>query len=279
MRFLVPIVPLFCIAAAWAMAQMVKAAPRSVRVAVPVAVLALQLLMYGSTMIGELRQMKQREIPLAMATQGLEKVASDGDVVIASNGFLQNLDFVRKWKLADVSVATGRGGPGGGMGGGPGGGFGRDRFAGGDRFNGPPDDDIADRPSPMQQAKLAARAKLYSGSTEQREDQFMADVEKWAGRRAIYAIGSAAEIENLLPGTSKAQRQVVSRIKTPAAPPEVADARGRMSGPRGGFVRGGFGGPGGGPAMGGRGGPGGPGGMFGPAIAPGEEILIVRYHP
>jgi len=99
----------------------------------------------------------------------------------------------------------------------------------------------------MQLAKNAARAKLYSGSTEQREDQFIADVQKWAGGHAIYAIGSASQIENLLPGVAKSEIQIVLKLKTPAAPADAAGMgigmRARPFGQRGmgGFGRGGGG--------------------------------------
>lgn len=293
MRFLVPIVPLFIIAAAYALAQITAHTPRKLKIAIPVTVLALQCLIYAPGMVQQLAQMKQREIPLAIATHGLEQVARDGDVVIASTGFLDQLDFVRKWKLADISVATGRGGgPGGGMPGGPGGmgmrgGFGRDRF-GGPPDGGPDGDDASNRPSPMQQAKAQARAKLYTGSTEEREEAFLVDVQKWADGKSIYAIGSQSQIESLLPGVLKSEIEIVSRLKTPKAPDEPAlpNARGRnvnRAGRTGG--PGAFGGPGGPGGMpggpgGNMGGPGGGmGGMFGPVIIPGEEIVIARWTP
>ncbi len=195
--------------------------------------------------------------------------------MIAGNGFLQHLDFVRKWKLADVSIVNGRGGM---MGGGPPGGGGR--FGGGFGGGPPggPDGQVDnDRPSPMQEAKMIARSKLYTGSPEQREDQFMDDVEKWAGGKGIYAIGGESEINNLLPGIPKNEIQIVSRIVTPKGPPKLpADDSGRS---RGGRLGGGNG-----RLMGlfGRGAPlggGGGGGMFGPGIAPGETIVIAKWTP
>ena len=112
----------------------------------------------------------------------------------------------------------------------------------------------------MQAAKMEARSKLYSGSTANREDQFMWDVQKWASGHAIWAIGSEAEISSLLPGVPEREITIVKRIETPKPP---ADDRGRD----GGFGRGGFG----------RGFGGGGGGMFGPGIAPGETIVIAKW--
>jgi 4-amino-4-deoxy-L-arabinose transferase-like glycosyltransferase len=255
MRFLVPVVPLIAIAGTWTLARAMTIAPTAAKVAVPVVVIAMQLLTYGSNGLAELRQMRDRKTPLAMATRDLQQVAAAGDVVMADNGFLQHLDFVRRWKLADPSVATGRG-------------------MGGGRSNRDPDG-----PSPMQQEKNEARSKLYSGTTVQRQKQFLTDVRAWAGPdHAIFAVGREADLSRLLPGVPREEVTVVSKFTVPGQIEREPDMG------RGGF--GGGGGPGafaGGPDAGNRGWrPGAPrrgGGLFGPGVRPGDEVVIVKWAP
>ena len=94
MRVLVPLVPLLVIAGVWAMAQMVKLARAAMRIAVPVLVVGMQLLMYGS---GSGR---------TTADERAGDSACDGNGWIGKSRsrrqrrdrgqrFLQHLDFVR----------------------------------------------------------------------------------------------------------------------------------------------------------------------------------------
>lgn len=283
MRFLVPIVPLFVIAGAWAMSRMLNAAPLGVKIAAPLVVLAMQGLMFGSSLLDELRRDAESRRMLVTATRGLEEVAHDGDVVVGNPALLQHLDFVRKWKLADASLAGGRGGMMGPLGGGPGGPGG---FLGGmgprGGFGGPggrggmgpggmmpfalgPDAQDADQPSPMQPAKQEARAKLYPGAERQKQDKFAADIAKWAGDGAVYLVGSQADIQSLLPGVKSDQIEIVKKIATvkPPSDPQDSAATGRR---RGGF-------PGGQGNLLRRG-----GGPFGSFVQPDEEIVIARWN-
>jgi hypothetical protein len=254
MRFLVPVVPLIAIAGTWTLARALAAAPTAAKVAVPIVVIAMQLLTYGSDGLAELRQMRDRKTPLAMATRDLQQVAAAGDVVMADNGFLQHLDFVRRWKLADPSVATGRG-------------------MGGGRLNRDPDG-----PSPMQQEKNEARSKLYSGTTVQRQKQFLTDVRAWAGPdHAIFAVGREADLSRLLPGVPREEVTVIRKFTVPGEIEREPDMG------RGGFGGGGPGAFAGGPDAGNRGWrPGAPrrgGGLFGPGVRPGDEVVIVKWAP
>src|SRR5262249_15293495 len=138
-----------------------------------------------------------------------------------------------------------------------------------------------DGPSPMQAEKNEARAKLYSGTIPQKQRQFMSDVRKWAGDHAIYAIGNEGDMERLLPNVTSEHRKVVARVATPKPSPEVEPQQqgpgmgggGDGGGPRGGGGGGPFGGFFGRGPRGGRGG----GGPFGPGLALGEEIVIVKW--
>jgi hypothetical protein len=245
MRFLVPLVPPCIIAGVWMLAQITRSAPRGAKIAIPLVLIALQLVMYGDTTRNELAQLRDRKIPLVMATRGLEEVAHPGDVVLASNGLLQNFEFVREWKLADPTLASadspearrarlqnirppanaaqrnaeGRATPPGRPNGaaapqpnagGPGGPGGVPMWRG--RFG--PDND-PDAPSPRQAEKSEARSKLYTGSTADREKQFKEDVRQWAGSGDVYAVGTEEELPRLLPGVPRREIEIVKRMTVP----------------------------------------------------------------
>ncbi len=261
LRFLVPFVPLYIIAGAWALAEALRSANLGAKIAVPIVLIAMQATLYGSPLVQELRRDHDRAVPLVLATRELEHTTQKGDVVLASMNVLQHLDFLREWKLADPSIVGPLGGPGMRMmaGGGPGG------------FAGP------DSPSPMQVEKNEARAKLYpQQGIEEKQRQFMTDVRTWAGDHAIYAIGNENDIDRLLPMVSRNHRTIVKRISTPKPSPELepqnrgpgmGQGPGMGPGPRGGFG-----------AFFGRGQrDGGGGGPFGPGLAAGEDIVIVKW--
>ncbi len=275
MRFLVPIVPLFVIAGVWGLSQALVTTPRLAQVAIPLAVVAMQVLMYGSSLQQELRQSFDGKSVLALATQELDAVAPAGSVVVGDQSVLQQLDFVRKWKLADASLVGSRGMRGPGGGGGPGGGQGRGAFnrqGGGGPGGGMPGMGMdGDAPSPQQQAKNEARAKLYPGTQTQKEDKFASDVLTWAGNQPIYVVGKEADLVTLVPGALKSEFAIVKRLSTPR-PPEEPTTRNSMS------RMGGFGGGPGGP--GGRnGGMRRGGGPFGSFAQPGEEFVIAKWNP
>jgi 4-amino-4-deoxy-L-arabinose transferase-like glycosyltransferase len=294
MRFLLPTFPAYVLAGVWAMSVLLENAPRGARVAVPIVVLAMQMLWGTSDLIDETRRLHWQKDNLARVTDALEKHAQRGDVIVGSNQILQQLDFVREWKIADESLARGGGmrGRGGPMG---------------------PDDD-PDAPSPMQREKREEQSEKYTGTTMQKERKFAADVRRWADGHKIYLVGSEDEVMN---GSEIGQVQIVARLTLPERPGMlVENQRGGFGGRRGagrgmggrqmaggpgaggpgmGFGpngRGGFGGAGGGlgggPGGGGLGGPGGggPNGRFGgPGGGPGGgpmggltgEIVIAEW--
>ncbi len=266
MRFLVPIVPLFVIAGVWVMSLALSNLPTPARVTIPLVVLAMQTLMYGPSMRDDIGRSFERKSLLALATRELDQVAPAGSVVIADSSLLQQLDFVRKWKLADTSVISARGGGGGGPGGG--------RPIGNILGFGGAGDDTSDLPSPQQQAKREARAKLYTGSDREKQIKFEDDVDTWAGKNAVYVIARENELSRLLPLAKREEFEIIKRVETPKPPvePETRNPMSRMG--RGG--PGGAGGPGGGGPGGrtpGRGG----GGPFGSFIQPGETFVIAKW--
>lgn len=250
MRFLVPIVPLFVIAGAWVMSQAMVTTPLTARILIPIVIVAMQILLYGQSLRTELQRSFASKSVLALTTHEIDDIVPDGSLIVADTSLLQQLDFVRKWKLADVSVLRPPRGPGGNRPGGiinaiPG-------FGGGD------DNDL---PSPQQQAKSEARAKLYTGSDRDKQLKFERDLNTWAGAADIFVVGKQTDLARLMPLAKTSEFQIIKRFSTPKPPDEPVEVNpmSRMNRGPGGrnFTR--------------RGGP------FGAFAQPGEEIVIAKW--
>jgi hypothetical protein len=271
MRFLLPTFPLYALASMWLLRQALSQAGTGARIAVPLTVLILQLLWGTPEAISEANQIHYTKDVLARVTDSLINNTEQGDVVVANNEILQQLDFVRMWKLADASAVSrgssgfggGMGGPGfarGGMRGGFGGGPGGGGMAGppGGGFGGAPNDrDDANAPSPMQREKMELLQKHYSGTDSQRRSKFANDLTTWAAGQKIYIVARADELNEI---AQTGHTHIIAKIDLPQQ--DESDMRG---GRRGGFGAGpggggGFngGGLGGGRPMRGGGGFGGP---------------------
>lgn len=239
MRFMVPIVPLFAICAAWMLWRATQNVNLAARVAVPVVLVALQLLMYGGATRQALESNRDRKIPLVAVTNALREHARPGDVVVASGGVLQHLEFVREWKLADPSVINPmRGG-----------------FAG--RGN-------ADDPSPMQAEKNEARMKLYTGSNTDRARAFYEDAFAWAGDNSVLLVGSERSLTFLAPQLKRSDYEIIATFEIPKVD--------RPEAPRDGMPR--FGPRNAPPQQQNqrRGG----GGMFSSGLSPGDTVVIAK---
>jgi hypothetical protein len=228
MRFLVPTFAVYVLAGTWLLARATEKAPARLRYSAVAAVLLLQAL-WGAFHTGEgAARLRHQKRVLAVATDALEKHAKPGDVVLSGRQMLQHLDYVRKWKLADLgNLGPGRGG----------------RFFGRDRD--------PDAPSPRQAEKDRLRAEKYEGlSAREREILMAGDLWTWAGGRKIYFVGAAEELKEL-PGPifNSGHFRIVARVPLPEAPKTSSrTGRGGMRPP---------GRPGGVPGAGGRRPPGG----------------------
>ena len=202
MRFYVPIVPLFTIAGVWALAEGMRSAPRAAKILVPSAIIGLQCAMYGPAMLAEMDRSHEEKVPLARAARALVKVAGSDDVVVANPAMLQDLDFVKDWKLADPSLVNGWG----------------------IQFGGGPGDPNA--PAPQQMAKEQAEARRYKGSMVAKQRRFRDDLRAWAGKGSVYLIGTDEDINRLVPGIRRRDLTEVSRVATdaPRARKDRADA-------------------------------------------------------
>jgi len=261
MRFLLPTLPIYILAAAWALSEALKSAPKAARIAIPIVLLTFQGLWGIPDLWQQTGQQGYQRDMLARVTDALDQSTHHGDIVLANNQILQHLDFVRHWKLADSSLVSGMG-PG-------------MRRGFGNMQN-------PDAPSPMQAEKQRERSELYAQGDWQ---QFSSDLQDWAGpNQKIYVVAPESELRNLINGGSL---HVVKRIEMPPAPPQPDRGRNGMFG---------GGGPGGGPPQGGpgannaggggffnrafagrRGNFGGPGGMF--SLAGAKELVIAQWIP
>ena len=259
MRFLLPTFPLYALAGVWALDQMVRPLPLGARIALPLALVGVQMLLATTDVLQQANQLHYRKDVLATVTDAIESVAMPGDVVVANQGLNQHLDFVRRWKVADSSVLSG------GMG-----------FGGGGRFA--PRAGSADAPSPMQTEKQTVLRERYTGTLADRRAKFAKDLRTWAGGHRVFIVGTALEVQNAFGDYLGAdQLRIVEHVALPEAP--VMTQRGRL----GGMGGPGMGPPGGaGPPGGGRGGFGGfgrpPGGMGGGPMggfAVGEKEIVI----
>lgn len=257
MRFLLPTFPIFILAGMWMLRAATQNAPRAARVTLPLILIGFQLLWGASTAMQNVDRMSFSKAALAMLTEKVRQVAQTDDVVVTTGAMLQHADFVRLWKVADMSYIRGGGGPGGF--GGPGGGR---RFGDGDD----------NAPSPMQAEKQDHLRTLYTGSSNEKLAKFATDVGQWSGSgKSIYIVCPETDLRATF-GRDNADVSVINRIELPKRPAQPQQ-------------RGGFGGPGGGPPGmggpgGGRGGPGGGGGgMFGAQNLDGTTWVIAKWTP
>ncbi len=214
LRFLLPTFPCYILGSLFA----ARLLCRSEQTAAAKAALALPLCLYVvwgifTTRAETLRSTHQRSV-LACVTEELSRTAQENDIVLSSSSILQHLDYVRRWRLADVGAL-------------------RPQRAGGRTGR-----RLADRegPSPMQAEKMRKRFEQYAGLGPLGLRRIVArDLREWAGTHDVYFLGREDEL-NALQGWHFGKRhfEIVARISLPEAPPSRERRQGRA----------GFGGPG-----------------------------------
>jgi hypothetical protein len=219
MRFLLPTFGLFVLGATWIVREAVQRAGDGGAIAVATALIAIQWL-WGAPELDQLAtRIAYQKNSLALITGELEKVAAKGDVVVGmgggGGGILQQLDFVREWKVADATLAS-IGGFGGRLNGG---------FGGAD----------PDAPSPRQAAKTAELRERYVGSIAEIERKFTQDLLAWAGPQGkVWVIGNEGQVM-AMDNVGGGKVTLVHRVPLPAAPVlDPAPGNGAGFGGRGG---------------------------------------------
>jgi hypothetical protein len=186
-----------------------------------------------------------------------------GSVVLANQGILQHLDFIRSWRLANVPLASEG------------------------RMRGPLRAGDDDMPRPMQGNQREAQMARYEGlSGTARERAIADDMRTWAQGRDIYFVGTESELQSMAGRYFNRQNfEIVARVDLPEPPQELGmpGMGGRPGMGRGG-PRGGPPGMGGPPGIGGRPGMAGPqrmggrppmGGGMGIGSFQGEKQLVI----
>jgi hypothetical protein len=253
LRFLMPTYALYILAGLWLLEELCRSMGGITPGAVGLGLIAFQLLWGTSELRAETDQLHYQKESLARVTVALEQAVRPGDVVAGSGSILPQLDFVRKWKVADGTLM--RGAPGLGGRGGPG------MPVGNVAPGSPGTAETPGTPSPRQVGKVKEQREKYSSDPAERERKWAADVSAWAGPdHKIYVVGTQQDIDDWkrLEG---ATIRIVGKVALPAMPEDSA-ALGRLRG-FGGLGRRGAGGAG-------RRGLGAPGaGIPGPPAIPG----------
>ncbi len=196
MRFLLPTFPCYILAGMWALSEGTARAG-VLRPAVLIIVLLLQALWGVPNCLSEGRTLRYQNLALARITDVVEANTQPGDVVMAHQQILQNLDFVRRWRLAELPT----GGP---------------AF---DRFRRREQD--PDAPSPMQEEKRRLREEKYKGlSAEDRERKIAEDIRRWAAGGKVYLVSTERDMERMRgPVFGSRSFRVVARVSLPDPPP------------------------------------------------------------
>ncbi len=209
MRFLLPTFICYIFAGVWLLARLTQRAPAALKYSALAVVLLLQFAWGSFHTRTEGEQLQHKKRVLVLVTDALEERARPGDVVVAGPQILQHLDFVRRWRLADLKNLrpVRPGGASRGM-----------RLRGGD----------PDAPAPMQVEKRELRAEKYKDLPPREQERRMArGLHGWTGEHKVYYVGTESELAELrgLMFNRKAFR-VVARIALPEAPPAPERGRG-----------------------------------------------------
>jgi hypothetical protein len=202
LRFLLPTYLAYVLAGCWLLGEVSAAMSSGAQTALGAVVVVFQLLWGGPELWSQAVQLHYQKETLARVTVVLEKVANRGDVVVGSGNVLQQLDFVRHWKIADEAFLTGGGSGGMGAGGPAGVDGGTDAHA----------------PSPMQATKVADMRQKYTGTAAARQQKFISNLTAWAGAtHLIYIVGSERNVK-AWNGRQGGSIRVVERVVLPAMP-------------------------------------------------------------
>ncbi len=176
------------------------------------ALVCVQIAWGGFSSNAEFSRLRRVKAILSDVTRTLEAKVPQGDVILAGRELLDHLDFVRRWRLADLSVLRG----------------GRMESRMGRRT-----EDDADAPSPMQAAKIKRLQEKYSELTPAQRTAAMAgELTTWAKERPIYFVGSKEDLESMGAPFRPEDFRIVASIPIPKEP----DAGGRgPDGPPPGF--------------------------------------------
>ena len=99
MRFLMPLFPVFSVAAIWALWLLTRQLERVPRLAAVCAIFFVYALWGIPTSLQQCRELAYQHRILARTTAALRAHVPTGSVIMANQGILQHLDFIRAWRL------------------------------------------------------------------------------------------------------------------------------------------------------------------------------------
>lgn len=208
MRFLLPTFPCYALGAAWGLERALKGRAFALRAASLLAVAGLQFVWGGFSMSDEFARLGRTKESLARVTVALDEKVPRGSVIVAGRTYLEHLDFVRHWRLADEMILRGM------------------LVSGRMPFNA----DDANAPSPMQRNKLEALQAKYGGlSVSERAFEMAKALDAWAGAGKACFVGSEDELKDLRGALRAEDFTIVGRV----ALPEEPEAAGATFGPPG----------------------------------------------
>jgi hypothetical protein len=202
MRFLLPLFPLLTVTAIWALWLLTRQVGRAPRVAAVSVILLVHVLWGVPASLQQCRRLAYDNQVLARATAALREHVPPGSVVMANQGMLHHLDFIRAWRLADPGLAR----------------------AG--RMLPSPAREDDDTPRPMQAGKRQAQTAPCEGpSGIARERAVVKDIQAWADGGDMYFVGTEAEAANMAGAYFNSDNlQVIGRVALPEAPAEAGMA-------------------------------------------------------
>ena len=201
MRFLLPTFVCYVAGGVWLLSHATEKVSSASSVSTALVLLVAQAVWGIPQSLSSTEYLRYRKQVLAKVTDALEQQTQHGDVVLARQQFLQHLDFVRQWRLADQALMRGQ--------------IGMGRF-----FN---FQDNSDAPSWRQVEKERQRAEKFAGMTPTERERYAAnDIHQWAGNHKVYFVGIQRDIRQTRGGGFfyPDSFKIIARIPLPEPPPQ-----------------------------------------------------------
>jgi hypothetical protein len=201
MRFVLPTFVCYVAGGVWLLSHATEKVAPALSVSIALVLLAVQAVWGISQSLSNTVYLRYQKQVLAQVTDALEQHTQHGDVLLARQQFLQHLDFVRQWRLADQSLMRGQ--------------IGMGRF-----FN---FQDNSDAPSWRQAEKERQRAEKFAGMAPNQRERYAAnDIHQWAGNHKVYFVGAQRDIRQMKGGWFfyPDSFKIIARIPLPEPPPQ-----------------------------------------------------------
>jgi hypothetical protein len=201
MRFVLPTFPCYVLAALWLLRGITARRSIPLRLSTAAVLVCVYLLWGIRTTSRETAASAHSRAALARLTSDLRAAVPEDAIIIAHSRILQHLDFVRRWRLVDLSCL---------------------RRSGRGRFLLAQEGD-ASRPMPMQREKLEAQGEHYSDLHPFGRERAVAyDIREWAGDSPVYFVGATDELNMLSRFYFQPEQfRTVATVQMPAPDDEI----------------------------------------------------------